>query len=177
VESLIVVSTFILLFLGMVFFRDLYSKSFKPARLARATVIAYSMAGCPSGKDPGTWAGTDLSPKAGTYAPALTQTPVSAPNQPAIPSKRAQKVMGEIPGAGSNGSTINPIADLGFTLKAGATTTSGKLGARKGFVKAVGATSFVSCGEAVRDDDFKGIVGYALSKFNLFKGSEESDTP
>jgi hypothetical protein len=177
VEAIIVVSTFILLFLGMVFFRDMYLKSLRVSRMARATVIAYSMKGCPTDRDPAEWAGDDLDPKAGKSAPGPTQTPVPKPNQLAIPSKRAQRVMGELPGAGSNGSPMNPIADLGFSMEAHASTRKSKLGARKGFKRKMSSISFVSCGEGIKKDGFENVVNYALSKFNLKGDSEENDTP
>jgi hypothetical protein len=64
VEAIIVIATMTLVLLSMVFFENMYMKKLRVARLARATVIAYSMRGCPDGQDAAQWASVDLDPKA-----------------------------------------------------------------------------------------------------------------
>ena len=180
VEACIVISSFVLLFLSMVFFRNVYLRKIQVARLARATVIAYSMQGCPDG-NADAWAKPDLDPNASKSTPGPTQTQTGAPTQtqtgvpvPATEkthSKRADAIMGEIPGAGSNGGQLNPIADLGFSMKAAATTPSGPLGARRGYSRTMSSTSYVSCAEGIRGDSFSDVMHYALDRFHLTKGS------
>ena len=46
VEALIVISLLILGFMGLVFFRGYYEKTLQATRLARGSIIVYSMTGC-----------------------------------------------------------------------------------------------------------------------------------
>src|SRR5262249_7016214 len=106
VEATIIVSSFTLLLLSMVFFKNMYIKQITTMRLARATILAHSMQGCPEGGDPGAWASIDLDPKAGKNLPPPTNNKnVKPPGTPALGSQRATKIMSELPGAGSDGST------------------------------------------------------------------------
>src|SRR5215475_1782024 len=58
VEALIIIASFTLMFMGMVFFRMLYVHSTITSRLARGGAIAYSMSGCDS-VTPKEWIGRD----------------------------------------------------------------------------------------------------------------------
>ena len=171
VEACIVIASFVLLFLSMAFFRNVYLRKIQTMRLARATLIAYSMQGCPDNQTPTQWASVDLDPKAGKNTPGATNSTVPVPATEKSHSKRADDIMGTVPGAGSNGSTLNPIGELGFTMRAAATTKTGVLGKRKGYGVDMSSTSYVTCSEGIRDDDFKSIVHYALDHFKLSSGS------
>jgi hypothetical protein len=171
VEACIVISSFVLLFLSMAFFRNMYLRKIQTMRLARATIIAYSMEGCPDNQSPTEWASIDLDPKAGKNTPGATSSNVGVPPTEKSHSKRADDIMGTVPGAGSNGSALNPIAELGFTMRAAATTKNGLLGKRRGYGIDMSSTSYVTCSEGIRDDDFKSIIHYALDHFKLSKSS------
>jgi hypothetical protein len=168
VEACIVIASFVLVFLAMVFFRNMYLRKIQTMRLSRATMMAYSMQGCPDNQSATQWAGVDLDPKAGQN-PGKDNSTTAVPATEKTHSKRADEIMGTVPGAGSNGSALNPIGELGLTMKAAATTKSSLLGTRKGFKATMGSTSYVTCGEGIKDDSFKGIIHYALDHFKLSK--------
>jgi hypothetical protein len=172
VEAIIIISTFVLLFLSMVFFRNMYLRKIQVARLARATVMAFSMQGCPDGQRTDQWASVDLDPNAGRNTPPTSTTPTPVPPKGKTPSRRANDIMKEIPG-GSDGSQLNPIAELGFSMKASATTktSSNPLAARRGYSKTMSSTSWVSCTEGIRGDSYADVMHYALDRFNLKKSS------
>jgi hypothetical protein len=171
VEACIVIASFVLLFLSMAFFRNAYLRKIQTMRLARATVIAYSMKGCPTGEDPAQWASVDLDPKAAKNAPGPSSDTTTVPPTEKSHSNRADSIMSEVPGAGSNGSQLDPIAELGFSMRAAATTKSGTLGTRKGYGITMSSTSYVTCAEGIQSDDFKGIIHYALDRFKLSRSS------
>jgi hypothetical protein len=170
VEAAIVIATFILFMLGIIFFYTLYVKQIQTMSLARSTVIAYSMAGCPPSTDPGAWLARDLNPGTAQSnpAPATNHAPVGA-STAAQGSNRAGSIMSELPGAGSDEGALNPIARLGLSGSAAATTKTGVLSARKGFRHTVGGTSFVSCGDKIRKGDFSDVYQIVKSKFSFTK--------
>jgi Flp pilus assembly protein TadG len=46
VEAVVVISVFILFFLGMVYFRSMYQQKLRMMRLARAAAVGYALNGC-----------------------------------------------------------------------------------------------------------------------------------
>ena len=52
VEAIVVISVFILFFVGMVYFESLYHEQLRALQLARAAAVAYAMDACPDNTDP-----------------------------------------------------------------------------------------------------------------------------
>jgi hypothetical protein len=94
---------------------------------------------------------------------------VAVPNTPSNPDSRAGDLTKEMPGSGSNGGWLNPIADVGFSLRAGATTKTGTFDKRRGYGATMESVSFVSCGEAISpmdQNEFKSLVETIYKKFS-----------
>jgi hypothetical protein len=162
VEAIIIISFFVLAFLALVFFRDLYLKKLLLGRVARASAIAYSMGGC-TDNDPAGWAKADLGNgnNAGTGL-ANQQQPTRDP-RPVTGSQEAQNIVSRLPGTGSDNSMLNPIGSVNL---GGKVTTQSKAGGAA-FKSDVTWSSHVTCGDKVRDGDFKEIVGVVTSQFKL----------
>jgi hypothetical protein len=105
IEALIVISTLMVCFLVLIFFRELYMRHLMAARTARAGVLAYAQVGC-EGDSPADWLGSDdlgrLS--AGQANPSTSEAiPEGAMQRAADADDRATKVMGEIKGTTTEG--------------------------------------------------------------------------
>jgi len=165
VEALIVISTFVLFFSAMVYFRDFYRKQIHVQRLARASVLAYSMGSCEA-KDPTAWVKADL--EQGTTQTS-SQTPAQSAkscedatadcqarqaNQKATSvgsgddEKEGASIVSSLPGMGNDDSMLNPIGHLGLTTEARSSSRPGK-----GFRGMARSTSYVSCGDKIDSDD------------------------
>lgn len=173
IEALIVVAFLILGFIGLVFFRELYLKQMHTARLARASLIAYSMTGCRANtNEPAEWLGprdmgriTSGSPNTND-SPAI---PTGQPAQPAAPSQpqsRSGDILGRVGGTTSDGDgVVNPIAITDLSVTISAQTRSGPL--QRGharFEARPRARSFVSCADPVRRS-FEDTVDYIAGLF------------
>jgi hypothetical protein len=164
VEAIIIIASFTLMLLGMVFFRMLYVHSTITSRLARGGAIAYSMSGCdaPTPKD---WIGPDakkytvLQPN----PPSNDSVPTSETTQ-AQKSTQAQSATSKIPGLGGK-NFLNPIGEVSDETTVGAGTV-GSLGSKKTvFQTHLAPKSYVTCGEIVRDGDFDEVFGYVKDMF------------
>jgi hypothetical protein len=179
VEAAIVIATFIIVFMGIVFFRDFYVKKIDVARLARASAIAYSMGACEAA-NPTDWAATDLgrgststsqpvtnaqTSNTCTYSSSACQTNNQHQQSTATPanssSAQAQTIMNGLPGMGKSDDTmLNPIGEVGLSNQA-------RSSPRRGFVGTALSTSYVSCGDKVRTGSFENIWKVALDAFPL----------
>jgi hypothetical protein len=164
VEALIIVASFTLMFMGMVFFRMLYIHSTITSRLARGGAIAYSMSGCDA-VTPKDWIGTD--------AKKYNVLPPNPPSSDSVPtnettqaqnSTEASGATGKIPGLGGK-NFLNPIGEVSDETNVGASTV-GSFGRTKTvFKKHLSPRSYVTCGDIVRDGDFDEVFGYVKDMF------------
>jgi hypothetical protein len=165
VEAVIIVSTMTLIFMAVIFFRQVYVKKVRTQSLARAAALAYSMGGCEN-NDPTAWAGRDL----GDAAPSARTDDQQIPKDQSTPvtgqdSEKAAGIMRGLPATGSDDSFLNPIARVGLATEASVTTRDGALGRRRGFEQSITARSHQSCGDVVRDGDFEEIVDVVTGFF------------
>jgi len=162
VEAILIVSVLTFLFVGLVFFRTMYLKQMRTARLARASIMAYSMGGCDEPGGPGAWAPQDISGSTTqTGGVDKTQEPAKGVDVPADSGEGAMlKTIGGVP---SNGSALFPLASMSLQTQAGASTRDSPLGARRGLKRTVRATSYVICGEEMRDGELTDLLHAALS--------------
>jgi hypothetical protein len=167
-EALIVISTFVLLLLGMDFFRHLYVGSLKMARLARGSAIAYSMGGCKE-LDVNGWLGKDRSTyETGKSAQANDSVPAGESMTPAG-SGKASSITSKLPGMNGGNGVLNPIyTSVAGGLVSVSTRTGGAVvgGTKKIFQKQLEPRSFVSCGDVVRKGDFDEVLGYVKEAFD-----------
>jgi hypothetical protein len=158
VEALIVIASFIMFDLGLVFFRELYLKKIHSGTVARADALAFSMRGCAqdgsaTDRDPASWARQDLNPNTNSSNPPPSSGTQAFKQTPATSNSAATNIMGTLPGGSPNG-VLNPIVDFGLSVNAASTTKTGLLSARKGFKKTVTSTSHVNCTDVVKNDQF-----------------------
>jgi hypothetical protein len=163
VEAIIVITSFTLLFLGLVFFRDFYRKEMFLARLARASTLAYSMGGCQD-NDPASWAKADLG-KSTNVKPGRTNDSQPTDSRPVTGSDKAKDIVNSLPGTGSDNSILNPVGSVALSSQVSDQTRQGLFSGTFGFTKPAHSTSFVSCGDKVRDGDFGEIVSVVTSRF------------
>jgi hypothetical protein len=165
VEALIVIASFIMFFMGIVYFRDLYVKEIDVARLARASTIAYSMGACDPATLPTAWVQSDL-PK-GAQSKGTPSQPNQAPHngntaaQGGKEADQAKSILGVLPGAGSDSSMLNPITHLGLSAQAQSSKQ-----AKVGFKGVARSTSYVSCGDKIRQGEFDEVFGYVKDFFS-----------
>jgi hypothetical protein len=162
VEALLVIAFLALGFLGLVFFRELYVKQLEAARLARASVIAYSMTGCGNDNQPAQWIGRgDL----GTLRAASpsenrdTATPAEPGRDGAATGagqadSRASEVMKRVGGTSAGGEGLihsSTSADVSGR-SAAETREGGRVSGRQVAFRAnPRSRSFVSCSDPVRE--------------------------
>jgi hypothetical protein len=180
VEAIIIISSMTLMLLGMVFFRTFYLRQMRASRVARATVMAYSMGGCidkppPQGGPggPSAWAGPDLDKSAtptGSVgqetrpAEQLKPSPKPADTDAARQGKDgSDKMLKNIPGAPVDGNALFPVAHMGLEMGASATTKQGVLQTERGFKSKVRSKSYVVCGEEMRPGNILDLIHFAQS--------------
>jgi hypothetical protein len=166
VEAIIVVSFFTLIFVGLVYFRTFYLTQLKVMRLARASSIAYTMGAC-TANDPAAWASSDI--KGSTQSTGQTKTTSPTSQSTATQgSPEAQAIMKDLPGGGNDDGIMNPIGNVGLSevVRAGMKTA---LRTSNWFESTPRATSYVSCGDKVRDGSFDEVLGYVKDHFPAAK--------
>jgi len=172
-EALVVISALTLGLIALVYVRDLYVKEFGAARLARASVLAHSMAGCKS-NEPNDWLGSDA---AGYKAGGASQDQQSAhgKDESAAGSTPTQ-ANGPLERSGSTSADgqglLNPIAETEFTGHADASERNGgsETRAHVVFSGTVRAKSYVSCGDEVKDGDFDRVMGVMKDEISTLLG-------
>jgi hypothetical protein len=163
VEAIIVISSFTLMFMGMVFFRMLYVHSTVTSRLARGGAIAYSMSGCDS-VTPKDWIGTDAKQyKVLPPNPPSNDSVATKESTQAQSSTEATTATSKIPGLGGK-NVLNPIGEV--SDKTNVTTGTKVSSQKKTVFKAhLAPRSYVTCGDVVRDGDFEEVFGYVKDAF------------
>jgi hypothetical protein len=165
IEAVLVFSVFILVLIGMVYFRALYVKKLGAQRMARAAVIAHSMAGCKE-NPVRNW----LSRDGNGYRivgsqPSRTSIPnqkgTAEPSAGSEPESLAPRLLGSL-GRASNTTSdgkgiLNPITDARVNGDVEVAPRAGVLD-KGGFRGEVGSQSFLSCGDEVKTGDYGAII-------------------
>jgi hypothetical protein len=171
VEALIVISLLILGFMGLVFFRAYYTKTLAATRLARGSILVYSMTGCTENtNEPAQWLGLKDLANLTAARPNGASQPASGNNgnnPPATASGTGGSVLSRIPGlSGDGGGVVNPITISDLTGRVRLQTSTGTLSPKKTvFDQQVRARSFVSCGDPIRNGEWSDVLGYIRGIF------------
>ncbi|MGA7124201.1 MAG: hypothetical protein WBY94_29130 [Polyangiaceae bacterium] len=155
VEAIVVISVFILFFVGMVYFESLYHEQLRALQLARAAAVAYAMDACPDNTDPLRTVEKDLHGASGSGSPQPTTSatvPVSA-NRPV--GQGGDALGGAMQKSGFAGDKVTHVTVQGKA--AGTTQGPGALSQRWGFRQNVVSNSYMSCGDPQRDGDPGGL--------------------
>lgn len=166
-EAIIIICSFVLFTIGLVFFFNLYTKKLQVARSARATAMAYAMGGCVS-NNPVDWAKGDL-PKNASTSPSTSneQQPTTskgvAGGNPG--ADKAKGIVSSLPGTGTDDSILNPVGKVGMGMSVTTQSKPNPLAAGTGFTRAISSNSYVTCNDKVRNGDFGEIVDYVTDMF------------
>jgi len=164
VESIIVISALSLGLVGLVFMRDAYERRLGVLRLARAAVIAHSMAGCKANQ-PSAWVGPDLGRYAGSDAEPEPNTARSAQASSGAASAddggRSKRLLDKSGTTSSDGEgLLNPIATSDFSGHASVRLAEGAAFGRErtAFEARPRSRSYVTCGDEVKDGDYDKVL-------------------
>jgi len=172
VEAAIVISLLTLGLMGLMFFRYYYVKELMAARLARASVLAYSMGGC-DGQEPKDWIGTkdrlDLTVSA-PDAPDSQPATGKDVNKPATSSDSGAN--GFLDGLGLTGDgrgVLNPITKSHLEGKVAINSKPGVLAPSRTIFKSdVRSSSYVTCGEKPKEGNIKTLLKDLMGKLKGF---------
>jgi hypothetical protein len=156
VEAVIIITSFVLFLMGMMFFRRVYANKLLAMRAARGAPLAHAMGGCKT-NEPQAWLQRDKPAGAGTQRgenKSSQQTTASPPDD-----AKAKQVFDSLPQAGQDGSFLNPIDNV--TLSKSVSVLS----KNKGFKGDVASISHASCNDEVRNGDFDEVVDKITSVF------------
>ncbi len=167
VEAICVISIFILVFLGMVYFQSMYHSQLRAQQLGRAASIAYAMDAC---GDPSSLQSVqqDLGNAKDNGSSSNPQ-----PNQGAGSSVNSSQPVGNnggdpLSGALSQGGfSGDPIADIRLIGWGAGTTKNGLFGSRFGFKSTVSSTSHVSCGDKQQKGNAGDVFSFAKNAIKL----------
>lgn len=148
VEAIVVLSFFVLCFLGVVFFREVYVAKLRVQRLARASAMAHAMGAC------------SVDPKAGLEKD-LPNPPAEA-RAPGTPldlgaSGKAKEALDAI-GRTQGGAPLAENTAISVNTTATAITRKDVLSQKQGFETDVASSSFVTCMDPVSDGDVGDIL-------------------
>jgi len=161
VEALVVISVFILFFMGEVYFRSLYENKLHVQRLARAAAVAYAMDACQD-NDPLASVRPDFGSNVQTTGtPSTTQGSASINAQPTGNVGSGGNSVGNA--MRKSGFAGDTIANISLQAKAGATARDGFK--KKGWSTTVTTTSSMSCGDKQEKGDVKGAIDYIKGEF------------
>jgi hypothetical protein len=168
VEALIIICSFVLFTIGLVFFFNLYTKKLKIARAARASAMAYAMGGCEA-NNPLDWAKADL-PNSTSTSPGTANNKQPTRESRGVPGgtnggEKAKSIVSSLPGTGDDGNILNPVGSVGMTVMVETQSKPGPLATPTGFKHSVSSTSYVTCNDKVRKGDFGEIVDYVTKLF------------
>jgi hypothetical protein len=158
VESVVVISFFVLCFLGVLYFREVYLAKLRVQRLARASAMAHAMGACKGVAGAGLE--KDLPP-----APLVAgEDPGTAEAFDTNGDDTAQQGLAKIERA-SSGSPLNKVTKITLTTSASAVTKANPQAKEEGFKTDIASTSFVTCGDPVADGQYEEIVPHITSLF------------
>ena len=161
VESVIVIAALTLGLTGIVFFRDSYQKRLQVLRLARASAIAHSMAGCKA-NPPRTWMRSDLGGYKVTEArqessPARGRGAATPPA--GDDSGRSKRLLDKTGATSSDGQgLLNPITTTDFAGQSEVQEGSRRSRDRVVFRARPRSRSFVTCGDEIKDGDYDKVL-------------------
>jgi Tfp pilus assembly protein PilX len=170
VEALILISTLVTCFLGLIYFRDLYLDQLRVLRLARAAAIAHSLAAC-SANSPELWLDLDL----GGYrsnTPLQDQLPAAGsartrarPLNTAEAQRARRFIQSSSTGSSDGEGLLNPVTttDLSGNASVGAGNTQFQGESR--------ALSHVSCSDGVKQRRYADLVSKLSEEFTSLFGS------
>ena len=164
VESIFVISVFILFFIGMVYFRSMYEQKLRVMRLARAAAVGYALGGCNGNPLQSVTADLGSASDNGSQNQLNPGGPTAdAGADPTIGQNGGNPVGSALAAQGMVGdpiTVINMQAPAAGTAQASPATTS------MGFKANVSTLSYMSCGEAHQKGDLAGAWTYAKGLFN-----------
>ena len=143
--------------MGLMFFRYYYAKELTAARLARASILAYSMSGC-DGQEPKDWIGTKDRIDLTVAAPdAPDSQPATGKDQDQAATSSDSGANGFLSGLGLTGDgrgLLNPITKSHIDGKVAINSKPGILAPSRTIFKGdVKASSYVTCGEKPKPGD------------------------
>jgi hypothetical protein len=156
VEAVIIITSFVLFLMGMMFFRRVYQNKLLAMRAARGATLAHAMGGCKA-NEPQAWLQRDKPAGAGTER-GENKNPQSTTASPPDDAK-AKQVFDSLPQAGQDGSFLNPIDNVTLSKPVSV------LSQNKGFRGNVASISHASCNDEVRNGDFDEVVDKVTSVF------------
>ena len=156
VEAIIIITSFVLFLMGMMFFRSVYQNKLLAMRAARGATLAHAMGGCKANA-PQAWLQSDKPAGAGTQRGEDKRSEPTTASPPAHAS--ARRVYDELPEVGQDGSVLNPIDNV--TLS----TPVSVLSKNKGFRGNVASISHASCNNEVHNRQFTEVVDKVTKAF------------
>jgi hypothetical protein len=160
VESIVVISVFILFFVGMVYFRSLYTQKLRVQRLARAAAVAHAMGACNG--NPLDRIKNDM--QASASGSGAGRTAGDAPIK--TPTSSDPKASGPLGQAlGNQGVVGDPIAGVLIQAGAAGTRRDNAWSPPRGFSAKVGSYAYMSCGEDQHDGNAGGMLDYIKGVF------------
>ena len=167
VEAAIVISMLTLGLMGLMFFRSFYVKELTASRLARASILAYSMSGC-DGQVPTDWIGSKDRVDLAVSAPDADSQPATGKDQTNAATTSDSGANGFLSGLGLTGDgrgVLNPMTKSSIDGKVTLNSKAGLLSASKTIFKSdVHARSFVTCGEKPHEGNVSTLVGDLMGK-------------
>jgi hypothetical protein len=172
-EATVVISALTLGLIALAYVRDLYVRQLSVSRLARAAVIAHSMAGCKSNQTR-EWLAKDLADYTIEGANQDRQSAHGKDDGGATSGANSAKASNLVQRSGATSSDgkglLNPITDAELAGRAKATAKDGNGRRRSVFSGRVRAKSFVSCGDEVKDGDFDRVLGVMKDEISTLLG-------
>jgi len=166
VEAAVVISMLILGLMGLMFFRSFYIKELTASRLARASILAYSMSGC-QGQVPLDWIGRKDRIDLAVSAPDADSQPATGENQTksaTTSDSGANSFLGGLGLTGDGRGVLNPITHSNISGKVTLKSTAGLSPTKTIFESEVHARSFVTCGEKPHEGNVGTLVGDLMGK-------------
>jgi hypothetical protein len=159
-EAIIVISVFILFFVGMIYFRKLYQEQLTIMRLSRAAAVGYAMNGCngtPTENISKDLLGTSIVVDATGDPSGSTHVGSTGGTNPKVGKKGGNPVGGALGGTGLDG---DKIASDTLSTTASAGSPESAL-----FKATVRSTSFMTCGEPHKAGDASDMLTYVKDLF------------
>ena len=158
VEAVIVITFFVIAFVGLTYFRVLYTEKLRTQRIARAAALGHAMGACRGDPD-------------AASAPEVGRRAVSTRTLEGVPFDvvpRGTGGGGDILGRARDKNQTagaDSVAEVSITGGAAASTQPGPAAADTGFSAKVATSSYVVCGDATPEDRYEGMVDAVLSAF------------
>lgn len=148
VEAIVVVSVFVICFMGVIYFRTLFVEKLRVQRVARAAALSHAMAAC-KGAPTGTPELKGAVPRAGGNAKVSDSLRGT--------TARADSILDVF----GQSNPLNPTTEVGLMTNVSTSTTDD--GRTSGFSATVASTSYVSCADEVTNEQFGAIVDKVTS--------------